>query len=197
MTRIPDETAALVAAARRGDEAARAELLRRNLPALRAFLRLRLDPELRLRESCSDLVQSTCREVLGGLDDLDYRGEAPFRAWLFTVARNKLQERRRFHLAERRRHDRELAAQDVDALALAYSRFATASQDARARELVERLEAAFDRLPEDQREVLTMTRLAGLSTREVAAHIGRSEDATRALLGRALARLAGLIDRGE
>lgn len=194
MSENQDEIAPLVDAARGGDAAAQEELLRRNLPDLRAFLRLRLDPELRLRESCSDLVQSTCREVLGGLKDLEYRGEGPFRAWLFTVARNKLQERRRFHLAEKRRHDREDVGADLDGLLGSYSRFATPSQAASGREQAERLERAFDRIPEDQREVLTLTRIAGLSTREVAEQIGRTEDATRALLARALAKLAGQLD---
>ena len=47
------------------DSAARMQrLLEEHLPRLRAFIRLRTNQAIRARESCSDLVQSVCREVL-------------------------------------------------------------------------------------------------------------------------------------
>ena len=63
-----------------------------------------------------------------------------------------------------------------------------------AREELERIESAFDRLPEEYREVITLARIAGLSRAEIAERMGRREGAVRTLLSRALARLAELLD---
>ena len=62
----PDEetTRRLVLAAQDGDAGAREELLLKHMDRLRAFVRLRSDQRLRLRESESDLVQSVCGEIL-------------------------------------------------------------------------------------------------------------------------------------
>ena len=81
-------TAALVAAAARQDRAAIEQLLVRHLPGLEAFVRLRMGPVLRGVATAPDLVQSVCREVLGDLGDFEFRGEAPFRAWLYVCAEN-------------------------------------------------------------------------------------------------------------
>jgi type IV pilus assembly protein PilW len=71
-----------------------------------------------------------------------------------------------------------------------YRTFCTPSGVLQAREEVERIEAAFDALPDDYREVITLSRIVGLSHAEIAERSGRSEGATRTLLYRALGRLA-------
>ena len=193
MSDFSEELAGLVVSAREGDADAQEELLRQFYPSLRAYVRSRMDPELRQRESASDVVQSTCREVLRGIGEFEFRNDQAFRKWLFTVAQNKVREKGRFHRAERRRPDREASSSEFDGLASVYARFATPSQAAGAGEFVERLESALDRLNEDQREVITLVRIVGLSTAEAAEQIGRTEDATRSLLARSLARLSTLL----
>ena len=61
------------------------------------------------------------------------------------------------------------------------------------REDLERIERAFAELPEDYREVILLSRLVGLSHREIAEDWGRKEGAIRVLLHRALARLSVLL----
>ena len=48
---------------------------------------------------------------------------------------------------------------------------------------------ALDRMPDEYRQVVTLSRRGGLSHAEVAAELGKTEGATRMLLHRALARL--------
>jgi len=202
MTETPDaplqsspHTEALVRAAQAGDVSAQDELLRRNLPRLRAFVRLRADRFLRARESHSDLVQSTCREVLGSLDKITYENEDLFRGWLYTIVANKLREKARFHRAARRDPDREAPEiTDPDGLVTAYAAFASPSQHAEGAELAARIEAAFEQLDADHREVITLSRLAGLPTAAIALRMERSEQAVRSLLSRALVRLSALLD---
>ena len=189
------QTDALVCAAQGGDTAAQDELLRRNLPRLRAFVRLRTDRFLRAHESQSDLVQSTCREVLGSLAGLTYEGADAFHGWLYTVVLNKLREKARYHRADRRnpdREEREIA--DADGLVAAYAALGTPSEHATSAELAQRIEAAFERLEPDHREVVTLARLAGLPTASIARRMGRSEQAVRSLLSRALVRLSALLE---
>lgn len=188
----------LVLAAQRGDAPALEALIDRHLPALRAFVRLRADAAFRARESCSDLVQTSCRQALQHLQDFEWRGEDSFRNWLFALTANKLLNRRQYHRAARRDPAREAAPiDDSAALLAAYSAIVTPSQDVIAREFAERLEAAIDQLPASYREVLLLARVAGLSHAAIAERLGTTEAAARTRLTRARTRLATLLDLGS
>ena len=76
----------------------------------------------------------------------------------------------------------------------AYGAFCTPSRSAAVKEEIERIEGAFDKLPDDYREVITMACLAGMPHREIAAKLSKSEPAVRQLLSRARARLALLLE---
>jgi RNA polymerase sigma-70 factor (ECF subfamily) len=100
-------------------------------------------------------------------------GAAPFSAWLLRVARNAALD----HLRRRRSvpcadvHDPGRAADDI------------------GRECLRALGTALDSLPAEQREVIVLRFLGGYTPREVAAFLGRSEDAVHALQHRGRRRL--------
>lgn len=198
-----EDNEALIESASRGEEEAVEILLQRYLPRLRAFLRLRLAPEIRAKESCSDLVQSTCREVLQHIDRFQYRGEHNFRHWLFATALRKLSKRGDYYHAAKRSVGREVdlgaapGQSGEDQLAAAYQTLSTPSRVLSQREQIQAIENVFDQLPDDYREVITLSRLVGLSHQEIAAAMGRSETATRSLLHRALAQLADALARSN
>lgn len=195
----------LIEMATRGDPAAIDELLVQHLPALHAFVRLRAGRAFGARESTSDVVQSVCREVLEDAGEYRYQGEAAFKNWLFTAAANKVVDRHRFHHRGRRDAGREVAAQagagSDDAtrsgLADAYATLATPSRAVMQREEMERLEAAVSQLPEHQREVILLSRIAGLTYAQIAEETGRTEVAVRGLVARGLVRLATVLRRPE
>ncbi len=190
------ERARLAAA---GDREALESLLVHYLPQVRAFVRLRSDATLRARESSSDLVQSVCREVLRHGERFTHPDEEGFRRWLFTTALRKVRDHRDFHLAARRDARRELKNLEPTAeraLLEAYSGVLTPSRAAVAREELERVERAMDNLSDEQREVLTMSRIAGQSHAAIAAHLDKSEGAVRMILHRALAKLVTDVERG-
>ena len=87
----------------------------------------------------------------------------------------------------------EEALDHPEQLASAYGRMLTPVHDAELREQIGLLEGAFDELPEDYREVILLFHVVGLSHREVAERMDRTEAATRNLLSRALARLSRLL----
>ena len=163
------------------------ELLERYLPRLRAFVRVRVDGVVRARESSSDIVQSICRELLENSGQFAFDGEERFRAWLFTAALNKLRDRGRYYSAGRRAAKRERQDPD-DAYFGAYGALPSPSQCADANELASVMEAAFEKLSDEQREVISLAKIAGLSRAEVARVMGRTEAAVRMLLSRSLRR---------
>ena len=151
------------------------------LPELRAFIRLRLGPTIRARESSSDLLQSVCREALLESPTLEFRGERAFRRWLFTVAERKIIDRARYWNAARSNPGHEgssfddASADEIARLRDSYAAFMRPSREADLREQVARLEAAFQRLSERDR---------------VAESLGIAEGAARRALARALTRLS-------
>ncbi|MEM6671843.1 MAG: sigma-70 family RNA polymerase sigma factor [Planctomycetota bacterium] len=190
---------ALTDAAAAGDRAAIDTLLERMLPDLRAFVRLRTGQFLRRHEAQSDIVQSICREVLTHADRFQHASEGAFRRWLFTTALRKLSNRRDHLLAERRDVGRreDEGTSDI-ALMEAYARIATPSQHASVREDLARVEAAMDRLSEEERALVVLSRIAGCSRVEIAEEMGLTAGAVRTRLHRALAKLSvELDDDGE
>ena len=194
--RDPD-TDTLVHAAKRGEAGAVEQLLVRNLPGLEAFVRLRMGAALRGLMTAPDLVQSVCREVLEDLGQFEFRGEAPFRHWLFVRAENKLREKHRHHRAEKRDHQKLVAMPDATTALSAYHHLCTPSKDLAVHEAMRAVEAAFDQLPDDYREAITLHKLCGLSHAEIAARMQKSEGAVRNLVYRGISRLALLVDRGD
>jgi RNA polymerase sigma-70 factor (ECF subfamily) len=184
----------LVRDASRGDKIAVDELLARYLPGLRAFIRLRAGPAIRARESSSDIAQSVCREVLQDIERFQHGGEVGFKNWLYTTALRKLQKRDEHWRAQKRERGREV--DDEEQLLGAYRALSSPSRKAIAREEAQRLELAFDALNEDDREVITLARVVGLPHKQIAEQMGRTEQATRLLLHRALAKLAEKLDQG-
>ncbi len=194
---MPDDSAELAEQAARGDAGAMQSLLEQHLDGLRAFVRLRTGPELRRRESSSDLVQSVCREILEQAHRFQYPSESAFRRWLYTTALRKISDRAEHWRAQKRDVGREQAfpSQGGEAgLMRRYASFSSPSQHAMLREEVERVERAFEQLSEEQREVITLAHVAGQSRAEIAEHMGRTEGAVRVLLHRSLARLAEILE---
>lgn len=191
------ESSSLARLAAQGDQAALAQLLERHLPSVRAFVRSHMGPQLRARESMSDIVQSVCRELLLHQDAFRHPDEGGFQAWLFTTARRKIANRARDLERGKRDVQREvgdLSENAIAALGAAYARISSPSGKALVAEEVARLEAAIDQLPDEHREVITLAHLVGLSRAQIGAQMGRSEEAVRALLHRAMARLMILLD---
>jgi len=197
---VDPDSEQLYSCASQGDTRSFEQLLERYLPKLRAFVRVRLDAGFRSRESSSDLVQSVCRELVEHAELFHYRGESQFRGWLFTAALNKIREKHRFHRRARRDVRRELhgtGESSDDGLFRSYADLSTPSRGLEQREWTARFEAAYDELPEDHREVISLARIARLPHGEVAACMGRSVGAVRQLLARALNRLAAELETRE
>ena len=190
----------LVLAAGDGSTEAVDALVRAHLPGLHAYVRLHSGQGLRQREETVDIVQSACREVLVDMERQEWVGESEFRRWLFTAARSKIRDKIAFHQAARRAPEGQALAGAQPDLGFTWGAILAGydpspSQAAMGNEAIERLEQVFADLPEDQREAILMSRIAGLSTREIAEATGRQEDAVRKLISRGTARILRRLTR--
>lgn len=187
----------LAQSASRGDRESLERLLERYLPELRAFIRLRTGRHILAHETPDDLVQSVCRDVLGALSGFDYRSEQAFKSWLFLNALRKVQDKGRYYGAAKRKPVSPWGDDGDPQLLSGYVSMLSPSRVAIGREDVVRLERAFERLPEEYREVITLHRVLGLDHEQIAARMGRTTNASRVLLHRAIARLSRLLASGE
>ena len=193
---MTDDTAELYRRAVAGDACSLDALLQRYLPQLHAYVHVRLNGDLRARESSMDVVQSVCRDVLAHRERFDFRGEERFRAWLFTSALNKIRNKHAFHHGA----GRDIAREDHGTAALDAVLAATAdspTSGAMAAEAGRIVREVLAELSEEHREAITLARIAGLPHLVLAEVMGRSEEATRQLLRRAIVQFTfGLKRRG-
>ncbi len=186
---MKQSTPELVQQASRGSSDAMDAILTRYLPEIRAFIRLRTSAKIRARESCSDLVQSVCAEVLQDIDAFEYRSEGQFRKWLYLTALRKILDREKHYGRQRRNVDREVPLRDEEMAAS----LSTPSHAAMRNEDREDLEKAFDQLPDDYRIVISLSSYLDLNYPEIGEIMERSPDACRVLHNRALAKLGILL----
>ncbi len=139
------------------------------LPRVYRYLAARCAGDDALAE---ELTQQTFVAALRNRDRFD--GRSDVLTWLCAIARNRLIDHYRRHARETRRHDQLINAHRTG--------IDTRWQSVETRNAVE---ATLRRLPADQRLALLFRYLDGLSVREVASAIGRTEKATESLLARA------------
>ena len=163
------------------------------LPGLTKFVRRRMGPELRARESASDIVQSTCREVLLGAEHLAERGELDLSRWVRAAAEHKLQNRARHWRAQRRAGTEAVPSES----AFQAPSSTSPTRDARLREEAERLTRAFLALTSDERNLLRRSQIDGASHAEIGQELELSSEAVRKRIARALARLSAQLDEPD
>ena len=189
---LRDDSEELLVRSSGGDEVALEALLQRHLPGVRAFIRLRMGALLRRQEESVDLAQSVCREILQHAERLQHGGEVGFKRWLYRTAARKISDHARHYQAEKRDVRRDERGDGE--LLQCYQTICTPSMHAAAHEELERIETAFEQLPEHYREVILGARILGLSHRELAEQMGRSEESVRVLLFRGLKQLAKTLE---
>jgi RNA polymerase sigma-70 factor, ECF subfamily len=167
----------LVARAREGDAAAWETLYRRAYPQLLAYAARRLDPD-----GARDAVSETMARAVAHIDRFTWEG-AGFDGWLFGILRNVVHDAQR---ASRRRAPSEDLV-DFESLEPGPLDHVLGTEEASA------LRAAFCRLNAADQEVLELRVVAGLSSEEVAAAIGKRPGAVRMAQARALDRLRELL----
>jgi len=176
-----DPDVALMLRVQAGDQVAFQELFHKFSPRILKFARRLVGNDARAEEVTQDVFVQVFR-----FRDR-YRPESRLSTWLFTITTN-------FCLNELRRPERRLRVDlwddrggedrsegpslpDPDAI--------TPEEGASSRELAQQLDAAIAALPPKQRAAILLSRFDGLNYQDVAAALGCTEGAVKALVFRA------------
>ena len=199
---MPDDDLQLVARAQEGDEDAFAELVRRHSPTMLRLARMYV-PTLALAE---DVVQETWLAVVRGLER--FEGRSSFRTWLLRILVNRaktrgVREHRSVPFAslagaddgdEGPTVDPERFAQDGGWVSRPRRWEDDPESALRSKEVRRIAEEAIAKLPQRQREVITMRDLEGLSSDEVRNALDLTETNQRVLLHRARAKVREALE---
>jgi RNA polymerase sigma-70 factor (ECF subfamily) len=188
----------LVVRLRSGDEAALAEFVEANRPALMGFLHARIGAHLAKKIEAEDILQDASLEAIRSLDKAPLETWDPLH-WLFQICERKIIDaHRRFFTSQKRDASREAALPDNSNAAGGLGNLLAASMTTPSaafsrdqRQL--RVLAAIDTLPEDQREALRLRYLVGLPSKEIAEKLGRTDGAVRVMLSRSLGKLQEML----
>ena len=185
-----DTESALVERLKAGDRAAFTQLVREHHVRL---IRLAM-VFARSRATAEEVVQETWFAVITGI--ANFSGEAPIRAWLSGIVANKARTRAA-------RDGRSVSFEEMGP-AVDPSRFAadghwlerfgpsdwlTPERVAGGRQLLERMTAVLDLLPEAQRAVILLRDVDGLEPAEICSVLAITDANLRVLLHRGRARL--------
>ena len=195
------ETARLLAQAASDQQSALAGLLKHHRQYLRRIVELRFDNRLRARIDPSDVVQETQMEAHRRFADYLRRRPMPFKLWLRKTAQQRLCDLQREHLvAQNRSVGREKPQPDHSSLMLAAplaGRGPSPSEQVARRDFEQQVALVVGELSENDRDVLLMRHVEGLSHQEIACLLDVDAAAARKRYGRALLRLRKLlVDRG-
>ena len=137
---------------------------------------------LRSESEAEDTAAMTFQRALSAIDTFNYRG-VPVAAWLFRIARNVINERRRFISREASR-----TVQNSED-STGFSALDVAAPGSQSLSLRLELLEALDELTSEQRDVFLLINVVGFSTKEVADLLGKTERAIYYVRARALIRL--------
>ncbi|HYR92842.1 MAG TPA: sigma-70 family RNA polymerase sigma factor [Methylomirabilota bacterium] len=174
MAPIPD----VIERARSGDRAAFGELYDTHVDAVYRYVLYRV----REPSDAEDLASEVFTRAFANIHRYRWQGKS-FLAWLYTIARNAVTDRRR----------RERPTVDLDDAYGVAEEGPTAHDRAVRGEQVDALRGAVKHLTTEQQEVLVLRFVENMSSRQVAKVLGKNEGAIRALQFRALGRLRKLL----
>ncbi len=196
MCNFGQKTRHLVVLAKEGDKSALDQLYRVYAERVRWMVRFRMSGELRSKLDSMDLVQDTLIHAFNGLDNFTYKNEGDFVRWLSKIAENELRGNlKKLHAAKRDIH-KEVRLDNYGPTtagdffgSVAPNKATTPSVIMSRKEDLDKLARAMDALKSEYREVIVLTKIEGLSYKEIAGRLDKSSEAVRKLVSRAMAEL--------
>lgn len=164
----------LIEAARHGDSVAFGLLYRHYLDQIYRFIFLKIGSKSETEDITHEVFLSAWRNIP------TYAEKGfPLSSWLYQIARNKVID----HFRTRKI---DIALDEV-----AETRAEGDTADLAVEKLIngEKIQAAIERLPEEQQSLLILRYVEDLSPREIADIVGKSEGAVRIMQHRAILRL--------
>jgi RNA polymerase sigma-70 factor, ECF subfamily len=180
-----EQESGLVEAARDGDQDAWETLYRRVYPRLHAYLARRVG-----YDGAEEAVSETMTRAVEGIDRFTL-GPSGFDGWVFGIARRVSAD----HYRRRDRSQRHMVATVIAGGAVGVGpepgeKLLVAEDQARVRR-------AFESLRPEEKELLELRIIAGLSAEQTAEVLGKRAGAVRTSQSRALSHLRQIMERGD
>jgi RNA polymerase sigma-70 factor (ECF subfamily) len=192
----PIATHLLLQGVQAGDKEALNELYSRYQMRVLAAVRARLGAELRGKLESWDVLQDALLASLKNVQSFDQAREGAFLNWLSKVVENRIRDQLDYFHAGKRDHRREQplagpcsAESSIPLDIPERSGVRTPSQVLMLSEDLARLEKAMDQLSEEARELIVAVKIEGRTYQEIAEASGKSPDAVRMQVQRALLAL--------
>ncbi len=174
-----DPVPILVEKAKGGDREAFDEIVSLFRDRLEGSIRAQIRSSRRRTLDLDEVLQETLVRAFESIGRFEWRGEDSFFQWLWGIARNvRLKEAESLDRQENLKLVRPPPESSV-----------SPSRAARREERFERFRKSLDSLSPDHREAIRLTRFEGLKVKDAARRMGRSEDAMKQIIRRALRKL--------
>lgn len=185
---------------RAGDTTALAQLIEDNRLELLGFIQHISQDRLLKVVPPEDLLQEVATSAITALPRIANPELEPL-AWLKQLARRRVVDAYRFHFqAERRAQGRERAAAPTDDSRMGWEQLIVASitspSEAVSRNMrLGKMQAAIAELGSEAEQAIRLRYVDGLSTREIAEKLGKTDVAIRVMLSRSIKRLQDMLTK--
>ncbi len=198
---VANRTQELVALAKDGNDSALNQLCNVYGERVHWIVRLRMGAELRSKLESMDVVQDVLVSALRDLGDFKYKDDGDFLRWLSKITENRLRDNVEKLHADKRDIRKEVRLDNrgpttggrffavrgpIDAT--------TPSVIMSKKEDLDELAKAMDELKPEYKEVIVLTKIEGLSYKEISDRLGKSDEAVRKLVSRAMAVLTSVFE---
>ena len=180
------DTTTLFERARGGSSDALDALYGRCAGKLLPFIRLKMGRSLRRDLESRDILQSVLLKSFERLKQFEGSGTRSLMAWLARIAENEIRDRADYAGRQRRDADRRVSLDDAAEVPAAVR---SALSQVILHEEGERVAGAIESLPEAQRDIILLRQFEELTFPEIAARLGKREDACRMAFARAMTAL--------
>jgi RNA polymerase sigma-70 factor (ECF subfamily) len=178
----------LVLQAKDGSETAQNRIIQQVSGRLLALIRLRLGSSLRRKMESRDILQNTLLKAFSNLDDFKGERSGSLVSWLMRIAENEIRDQARYHQRQRRDAGQETPLGDLGSRQLV-ERVRTQTSRLTLGEEISHLERALETMDESYREIIVLRKFEELPFAVIGSRLGKSPDACRMLLARAMADL--------
>ena len=207
------QTMRLVAGAKSGNKDAVEKLYTNYSDKILQIVRKRMGGQLREKMQSMDIVQDALLGVFNNLDGFTYKREDDFIKYVSSIVENRIRDKNSYFHAQKRDIQKEtrLYKQNPSSGSLvlndpANSRLShvkrdrnlcydgTPSQIVAKDEELDTLYTAIHKLKPEYQNVIVLAKLQGYSHEEIAEKMGKSPEAIRKLLARALSALCQMME---
>jgi RNA polymerase sigma-70 factor, ECF subfamily len=171
----------LVNKVKKGDKEAYGKLYRRYFDSIYRYIFFRVGQD---RETAEDLVQIVFFKALVKIDEFNEEGVG-FRPWIYRIAHNQIIDHYRSYksnssltenLPDENQNFEDRVLKDLE---------------------YQKVLSAFEKIPEEQREIITMRFISELSNKEIADALNKNEEAVRSMIYRGVKNLRKILNKDE